>query len=85
MRAHTGRSGFADLAMRFSEFIGVPNDEVTIKNLYADALKKGQLLITVLAPSDDRRQAAGQILTKHGARSVKFFGKYTIEWPSRAD
>ena len=85
LRANTGRRGLADLVMRFSEFIGVPNDEVTIKNQYADGLKRGQILITVLAPSEERRETAGRILRDHGATEVKFFGAGTIEWPARAD
>jgi hypothetical protein len=82
LHANTGRKGLTDLAMRFSEFIGVPNDEVTIKNQYADGLKNGQLLLTVFAPTDERQQAASRILEEHGATKVKFLGRYTISWPA---
>ena len=85
LRDNTGRTGLAHLAMRLVESIGLPNDELAIKNQYADALAKGRVLITVLAPSDDRRQQAARILEEHGASSVKFLGQYTIEWPARAD
>ena len=57
LRANTGRSGLAHLAMRFAESIGMPNDETAIKNQYADELGSGQLLLTVLAPREERRNA----------------------------
>ena len=85
LRENTGRSGFAHLAMRFAESLGMPNDETSIKNQYADGLAKGQLLLTVLAPTDERRQVAGRLLQERGATNVRFFGRYTIERPARAD
>jgi len=86
LRKNTGRSGLAHLAMRFAESIGIPNDETAIKNQYADELASGQLLLTVLAPTEERRRVAGRILEEHGGTKVKFFGQYTIEsQSSRAD
>jgi hypothetical protein len=85
LRANTGRSGLTHLSMRFAESIGLPNDETAIKNQYADGLGRGLLLIAVLAPTEERRKAAGRILEEHGATDVRFFGPYTIEAPSRAD
>jgi hypothetical protein len=86
LRDNTGRSGLAHLAMRFAESIGMPNDETTIKNEYADGLRNGRLLVAVLAPTEERRRIAGRILEEHGGTNVRFFGQYTIEGPnSRAD
>jgi hypothetical protein len=86
LRENTGRSGLAHLAMRFAESIGMPNDETVIKNQYAEGLGSGQLLLTVLAPTEDRRRVAGRILEEHGGTKVRFFGQYTIEsHSSRAD
>ena len=79
LRENTGRSGIAHLAMRFAESIGIPNDETTIKNEYADGLGKGQLLVAVLASTEERRKLAGRILEEGGGSSVRFFGQYTIE------
>src|SRR5690242_9511144 len=59
LRENTGRSGLAHLAMRFGESIGIPNDETTIKNEYADGLGKGQLLLAVVASTEQRRTLAG--------------------------
>lgn len=85
LRQNTGRSGLAHLAMRFAESIGMPNDETAIKNQYADGLGRGQLLLAVLAPTEERRKVAGRILEEHGGTNIKFFGQYTIEHHSRAD
>jgi hypothetical protein len=86
LRENTGRSGLTHLAMRFAESIGLPNDETAIKNQFADGLGKGQLLVAVLAPTEERRRVAGRILEEHGGTNVRFFGRYTIESPrSRAD
>ncbi len=86
LRENTGRSGLSHLVMRFAESIGIPNDETVIKNQYADGLGMGQLLLTVLAPTEERRQVAGRVLEQHGGTSVRFFGRYTIESArSRAD
>jgi hypothetical protein len=86
LHENTGRSGLAHLAMRFGESIGIPNDETTIKNEYADGLGKGQLLLAVLASTEERRKLAGRILEEHGGSSVRFFGQYTIQsLGSRAD
>jgi hypothetical protein len=85
LRQNTGRSGLAHLAMRFAEFIGIPTDETAIKNQYADGLGKGQLLLMVLAPTEERRRAAGRILEAHGGTNIRFFGQYTIQHHSLAD
>jgi len=85
LRENTGRTGLANLAMRIGESIGMPNDETAIKNRYADALKQGRILVTVLAPSDDRKAAATRIFQTNGADDVRFFGRRFIEGPARAD
>jgi hypothetical protein len=85
LRANTGRTGLTDLAMRFAESIGIPNDETRIKNEYADGLGKGKLLVTILALTEERRGLASRALQEHGASNVRFFGRYTIEHPGRDD
>lgn len=85
LRENTGRTGLADLVMRFSQFIGMPNDEAAIKGRYADALEGGKFLLSVLAASDERRDIATRILGEHGGTGVKFFGKHTIHLSPRAD
>jgi hypothetical protein len=78
--------GIAHLAMRFAESIGIPNDETTINNEYADGLGKGQRLVAVLASTDERDKLAGRLIEEHGGSSVRFIAQYTIQsLRSRAD
>ena len=50
MRETTGRSGFTAMAMRFSEALGVPNDESEVKARYEQAMRDGRFVVAVLAP-----------------------------------
>jgi hypothetical protein len=85
LQEDTGRTGFANLAMRFVEAIRLPNDETALKNRYADALADGRFLVAVLAPSKDRQRVAAQLLREHGGEDVHFYSRYTITSPPRAD
>lgn len=85
LQEETGRSGLAHLAMRLAAAIRMPNDELELKSHYADALADGRFLISVLAPSEDRQRIAAQLLRAHGGADVRFFSRYTITSPQRAD
>jgi hypothetical protein len=85
LQEETGRTGLANLAMRFVEKIGLPNDELALKNHYAEALADGRFLIAVSAPTEDRKRVAAKLLTEHGGQDVRFFSRYTITSPARAD
>ena len=85
LQEETGRTGLAHLAMRFVEAIGMPNDELALKNHYADALAEGRFVISVIAPSEERQRTAAQLLRAHGGEDVRFFSRYTITTPQRAD
>ena len=85
LQDETGRTGLANLAMRFVEAIGMPNDELALKNHYAAALADGRFLISVSAPSEERQRVAANILREHGGEDVHFFSRYTITSPPRAD
>jgi len=79
LRQTTGRSGFADLAMRFNEALGLPNDEAEAKALYERAMRDGGYVIAVLAPTAERKERALEILSSHGAQDVGYFGRLVIE------
>jgi hypothetical protein len=85
LHEETGRTGLANLAMRFVEAIGLPNDELALKTHYANALADGRFLISVSAPSETRQRIAAQLLREHGGEDVRFFSRYTIKSPERAD
>jgi hypothetical protein len=85
LRSSTGRTGYANLAMRLVESIGLPNDELQIKSKYADAIDEGRFLVSVLTPTEERQQLAARLLREHGGSSVRYFGRYTIQTPRRED
>jgi nucleotide-binding universal stress UspA family protein len=79
VRETTGRSGFTAMAMRFSEALGVPNDESEIKAQYEQAMRDGRFVVAVLAPTAERKQRAIDILSSHGAHDAAYFGRFVIE------
>lgn len=79
VRGTTGRSGFAAMAMRFSEAVGLPNDESAAKARYEQAMRDGRFVVTVLAPTPERKQRAMEILSSHGAHDAIYFGRFMIE------
>jgi len=66
-----------DRVLRFSERIGVRNDEMKVKDPYEAAIRTGHFL--VLAPPEERQDRAAAILRDHGGRLVHYFGRFTIE------
>ena len=76
---NTGRTGIAHLAIRLAERIGVADEEMELKDRYEQALREGRFAISVLAPTEDRKNTAAQILRDHGAHFVNFLGRFSIE------
>jgi hypothetical protein len=79
LRANTGRSGLAHLAIRIADQFGARDEEMEVKAIYERALGEGRLVVGVLAPTDERKELATRILQEHGAESINFLGKLTIE------
>jgi hypothetical protein len=77
--ATSGRTGWSDLAMRFSDWIGLANDEMEVKNRYEAALRDGHFVVSVAAGTDERKDVAARILREHGAHFVNFLGRFTME------
>lgn len=78
LRAQTGRTGLADLAIRIAQRLHLTDEELEMKEEYSDALRDGKVLFLVLAPTAERKELAAQLLHSHGASSVNFLGRYTI-------
>jgi hypothetical protein len=79
LEATTGRTGLAHLAIRIAEQLGGGDDEMAVKQRYEDALRDGRFLVAVMAPTEERRELAATILRDHGAQSVNFLGRFSIE------
>jgi len=76
--ASTGRGGITGLAIRVAESLGLQNEESEFKDHYEEAMRSGRFVIRVAAPSEEREERATDILKRHGAHSVAYYGKYTI-------
>jgi hypothetical protein len=83
LAASSGRTGLSDLAMRFTDWIGLTNDEMAVKNRYEAALREGDFVVSVAAGTDERKDVAARILLDHGAHFVNFLGRYTMEMIAR--
>jgi hypothetical protein len=79
LEASTGRTGLANLAIRIAERIGIANDEMAMKDRYEQALRTGGFVVSILAPTDDRKDVAAQILRGQGGHFINFLGHRTIE------
>jgi len=75
----TGRTGLAGLAIRIADKIGIENIEMERKTKYENAMRDGKFVVGVLAPSEERKKLATQILRDNGAHTANYFNKYTIE------
>ena len=79
LRATTGRSGFAAHAIRFAQALGMVNEETEAKARYERAMRAGQYVVAILAPTPERKERASEILASHGGREIGYFGRFTIE------
>ncbi|HEX6964836.1 MAG TPA: hypothetical protein VF166_03480 [Gemmatimonadaceae bacterium] len=79
VRATTGRTGLAHLVIRIAEALGVENEEMAVKSYYEGELRRGHYVIEVLAPSEERKQRATQILREHGGHAINHMARFTIE------
>lgn len=78
LQATTGRTGFAGLAIRFAERLGMENDEMETKERYEQALRDGRFVVSASAPTDERKTLAAKILQEHGGHFINFLGRYTM-------
>ena len=79
MRAQTGRTGLANLAIRVAEKIGAANDEMRVKDHYERALRDGRFLLLVDTPTDAKKDRAAEVLREQGAHSVNYMGRFARE------
>ena len=80
--ASTGRTGLAALLIRLAERIGVADEEMEMKHRYERAMRDNKFVVSVAAPTDERKQRATEMLRAHGAHAIAYYGKRTIEFVS---
>jgi hypothetical protein len=75
----TGRQGFQDWFIRLTGSVGLKNAETEMKDRYEQALRDGHTVLTVLTPTEDRKDRAAQSLKECGGRFINFFGRLNVE------
>ena len=75
----TGRGGRQDWFIRLTGSVGLKNAETEMKDRYEEALRAGNTVIAILAPRDDRKERAAQILNECGGRIINWFGRLDVE------
>ena len=79
LRASSGRTGLLGHVLRVAEQIGIPNDELETKERYEQALRDGQVVLMVLAPTEERKMRAADLLRAHSGHFINFLGRFTRE------
>jgi hypothetical protein len=77
--ATTGHRGLADLFIRLFQRIGVENADIEMKEHYEKALRDGRTVISVLAPTEERKNLAAQLLEQCGGHFINFLGQLHVE------
>jgi len=79
LAASTGRKGLSGLAVRVAEAIGYENFEMRVKSVVEQALRDGHYVVLVAAPHGERKDLAIETLRKHGAHTVSYHDRLTVE------
>jgi hypothetical protein len=77
--ASTGRTGLMHHVLRVADRLGMLHKEMEVKERYEQALRDDGHVVLVLAPTEDRKRLAADVLRHAGGYFVKFFGRFTIE------
>jgi hypothetical protein len=77
--AGTGRRGLQDWFIRLTGSVGLKNAETEMKERYEEALRDNRSVVAVLAPTDERKDLAADILRRCGGRFINFFGHLNVE------
>jgi hypothetical protein len=79
IRASSGRSGLIGQVLQVVDRFGGGGEELEARHEYEKALRDGKLNVLVLAPTEERKRLAAEILRKHGGKFINFFGHLSIE------
>lgn len=74
-----GRTGLTGALVRIAEHFGVADGEMEMKDRYEQALREGRFVVSVLAPTEERKDLTARILRDNGANWINFLGRFTIE------
>lgn len=77
--ASSGRSGLVGRVLQVVDRFGAGGEEAEARHMYEQALRDGHVEVLVLAPTEERKRRAAEILQQHGGHFINFFGRLTIE------
>jgi hypothetical protein len=80
LHASPGRTGIAGLLLRFAERIGAADEELETKHRFEQAMRDNHFVVAVATPTEERKERASQLFREHGAHTITFFGKHTLEY-----
>ena len=79
LQASSGRSGLVGRVLQVADRLGVRGEELETKHQCEQALRGGGVTFVILAPSEERKRRAAEILREHGGHFINFMGRFTIE------
>jgi hypothetical protein len=79
IRATSGRPGLVGRILEVLDGFGAAGDEIDHRHEYEQALREGAVNVLVVAPTEERRQRAAEILRQHGGHFINFYGRLRIE------
>ena len=79
LAASTGRTGLASLLIRLAEHLGLTDEEMETKDRYERAMRDDAYVLSVAAPTEERKARALELLRNVGGHSITYFGTNTIE------
>jgi hypothetical protein len=79
LAAGTGRRGLQDWFIRLTGSVGLKNAETEMKERYEQALRENRTVVAVLAPTEERKHLAADILRRCDGRFINFFGQLNVE------
>jgi hypothetical protein len=68
------------MLIRLAERIGVTDEEMETKDRYEHAMRDNRFVLVVMAPTDERKHRATQILRERGAHTMTYFNKHSLEY-----
>jgi hypothetical protein len=79
LRESPGHSRLLGAVMRLADRLNLLDDELEEKRRYEEALRAGGIVVLVLAPTEERKQRAADVLRSQGGHFINFMGRFTSE------
>jgi hypothetical protein len=69
----------SSLPMRvFQRIFNHLSEEINYLNQYEEAARQGQTVVAIKADNDEEVDRATEVLTKHGAVDIRYFGRFAV-------